>query len=50
MNLDGDISFGDVPHVEPDGRDHVFTEIPRLKGQTLAKVTSDFIKSMHVYN
>lgn len=30
-NLDGDISFSDLPHVEPDCRNHVFTELARLK-------------------
>lgn len=34
LNLDRDISFSDLPHVEPDCRNHIFTEMPRLKGKT----------------
>lgn len=26
-----DVSFRDLPHIEPDRGDHVFTEMPRLK-------------------
>lgn len=35
MNLDRDISFGDLPHVEANCGNHVFTEVSRLerKGQ-----------------
>lgn len=40
LNLDGDISFCDLPHVEPHCRDHVFTEMPRLNGKTEVKVIS----------
>lgn len=32
--LDGDVSFRDLSHIEPDCRDHVFTEVPRLNGNT----------------
>lgn len=29
--LNSDISFRDLPHIEPDCGDHVFTEMARLK-------------------
>lgn len=30
-NLDGDIALCDLPHVETNRRNHVFTELARLK-------------------
>ena len=29
--LDGHVAFGDLPHVEADSRNHVLTELTRLK-------------------
>lgn len=30
-HLDGDVALSDLPHVEPNCRNHVFTELARLK-------------------
>lgn len=31
IDLDGDVAFSDLPHVESDCGNHVFTELTRLK-------------------
>lgn len=41
LNLDGDISFGDLPHVESDCRDHIFAEMPRLKEKTQMEIFAE---------
>lgn len=47
--LDGDISFSDLPHVESNCRDHVFTEISRLKGEKWVHFRQVLIKFSFVF-
>lgn len=43
IDLDGDVAFSDLPHVESDCGNHVFTELTRLKNTKKCTVNKDYI-------
>lgn len=42
-DLDGDVAFSDLPHVESDCGNHVFTELTRLKKKRNIQLYKDYI-------